>query len=477
MSHPAMPALRQPLPPSLCLGIDIGKTRHTVGFLSAALLDHHVRFDRCPTATLHPVRAELDRFCDELARHVPLAECAVLIEHTGHYHRLLEEVLMARGLSVYRISIHQRKAASVDKTDRADALRLANLLYSQAVLGVQEVEPNRRIQPLHAPTPTASALLHLVRRRYELVQDATRHKNKLIAICDEVFPEFTQVLRNPNCPAALTLRERFPSPASVAAASLEALRAARLHHSPGDADLARLQALATTSLGTRHPQRLPGLLLEQAQLIAELRLLGTHLTALNGQIDALVEGSREGQILLSLGILGHIEAATILSTIGTITNFPTAATLKKFCGWAPQSSQTGISFDYVNQTRSGARLLKHTLFLVALRAVGKPTEWKSLYERLVPLKCVYDARTGTYKGKRRVLGRIAGQIIEMIWLFLHRDAELLVGTPTGVLPPDPTLYDREIHAAHRATPSARRPTSEPAAALPLTTDPPVYENQ
>src|SRR5579859_1775107 len=101
MSQSAIPTLRPSLlPPRLCLGIDIGKRTHVIGFVSADLLARHGRFDRCPTVVVHPGRAEIDHFCDELAARVPLAECAALIEHTGHYHRLLEEVLVGRGLPV-----------------------------------------------------------------------------------------------------------------------------------------------------------------------------------------------------------------------------------------------------------------------------------------------------------------------------------------------------------------------------------------
>jgi hypothetical protein len=62
------------------------------------------------------------------------------------------------------------------------------------------------------PTETAAQLKSLTRQRYELIQESTQRKNKLIAICDELFPEFTKVFKNPNLPTALTIREHFPTP-------------------------------------------------------------------------------------------------------------------------------------------------------------------------------------------------------------------------------------------------------------------------
>src|SRR5262249_9819215 len=72
----------------------------------------------------------------------------------------------------------------------------------------------------------------LMRHRYELVNEATQRKNKLIAICDELFPEFTQVFKDPNAPLALDLREQFPTPSAIAAASSVELRMVRRRNDP-----------------------------------------------------------------------------------------------------------------------------------------------------------------------------------------------------------------------------------------------------
>ena len=54
-----------------------------------------------------------------------------------------------------------------------------------------------------------------------------QRKNKLTSICDELFPEFTQICKNPNLPSALALRQAFPTSAALASASLSVLQAAR----------------------------------------------------------------------------------------------------------------------------------------------------------------------------------------------------------------------------------------------------------
>ncbi len=116
-----------------------------------------------------------------------------------------------------------------------------------------------------------------MRHRYELVSEATQRKNKLTSICDELFPELTQVFKNPNLPTALDLREQFSTPSAVASAPLTALREVRKKNFPSEAQLVRLQQLAASSIGTKEPGRLRGLTLEQSLLIKELRLIqDTH---------------------------------------------------------------------------------------------------------------------------------------------------------------------------------------------------------
>jgi len=147
-------------------------------------------------------------------------------------------------------------------------------------------------------------------------------------------------------------------------------------------------------------------------------------------------------------IIGPIQAAMIIAAIGTIANFERASELKSYFGWAPVVSQTGKTFDRASLTRAGTCTMKQVMFLVVANAVRRDTEWAKLYKRLVPLKSSYDKRTRTYKGIIKVFGRIAGQIIEMIYALLKQDYEVLSKVLPGEKPPEATLYDPAIHQSH-----------------------------
>ena len=416
--------------------MDIGKAKHVAGFLSPTLLQRHERFEGCPTLTFEQSREGFRSFVDRLQEYVPLEQVQVLLEHTGHYHRLLEQYLLELDITVYRIHV-QKRASGMLKSDKRDALGLANTLYTQLALGAQVAAKLHLVRRIVPPIRAAAQLRSLMQHRYVLAHTSTQYKNKLTAICDELFPEFARVFQDPNLPTALLFREQFPTPQAIATASLVELRHLRTTSFPSDAQLLQLQRLAEDTIGSKDVDRQRGLVFEQGLLIKELRLIKEHLLLLQTTTTDIVTNCREGEILLSIPSIGPIQAATILATIGNIANFEKASELKAYFGWAPKRDQSGSSFD------------RTALFLMAMRAVTIEGEWANIYHRLLPRLAIYDERTKEYRGKMKALGRIAGQMTSMIFALLKTDHELLSQVPVGQEPPSPMLYDPAVHRRHR----------------------------
>jgi transposase len=433
---------------SLYVGVDIGKYGHVAGFVSNTLLKRHEYFEACPVLKFEQSRDGFRQLIDRIQSFCPLEHCFVLMEKTGHYHKALQQYLLELNISVYVMHVQKRPSRMI-KTDKRDALMLANHLYNQLEKGIQVADKSQLIRRAVPPYEAASQLKGLTRHRYELIQESTQRKNKLTAICDELFPEYTQIFKNPNNGTALAIREQFPTPHALATASLTALIKERVYCHPSDAKLAQLQQLALQTIGTKDVARQRCLVLEQKQVIKELKLLQEHIEELDAEIFGIVEQCREGKILMSMQIIGPIQAAMIIATIGHINNFSKASELKAYFGWAPKQEQTGVSYDRSSLSHTGTRTMKQIMFLIAISAIRLDNEWAKIYERLVPIKCGYDERTRTHKGKLKVIRRIAGQIIGMIYALLKKDAEVLSKVPPGVKVPEPTLYDREIHQAHR----------------------------
>lgn len=448
--RPELKAVPMLLSESVYLGIDIGKNKHVAGFLSKTLLERHERFEACPALLFENSREGFRRLVERLRELAPLEHYFILLERTGHYHRPLQQYLQELDLPVYVIHVQSRPAGML-KTDKRDALMLANTLYNQLELGVQVPNKLQLVRRLTPPTEAAAQLKGLIRHRYELVRESTQRKNKLTAICDELFPELVRVIKDPNALVALALREQFPTPQALVTASFTTLQHIRGGaRSLSDLKLLDLQRWAAESIGVKTPIRQRGLVLEQGQLIKELRLLREHIDQLESEIVTIVDQAREGQILLSFPGFGPITAATIIAAIGSIHNFPSASALKSYFGWAPVVAQSGSTLDTSYLTRGGTRTMKQIMFLAVLQVIRlRDNEWARLYERLVKARCPFDERTQSYTGKTRVIGRVAGQMIEAIYALLMRDAELLSKVPHGQEPPSPLLYDPEVHQRHR----------------------------
>jgi transposase len=448
--HPDLKAVPMLLNEPLYIGVDIGKAKHVAGFLSKTLLERHDRFEACPALVFENSREGFRALVERMRSLAPLEHVFVLMERTGHYHRALEQYLQELDIPVYVMHVQSRPAGML-KTDKRDALTLANQLYSQLDLGVQVANKLQLVRRVVPPTEAAAQLKGLIRHRYELIRESTQRKNKLTALCDELFPELTRVVKDPNALVALALREHFPTPQSLATASLTVLQEIRGGaRSLSDAKLLELQRLAAQSIGIKEIARQRGLVLEQTQLIRELRLLREHVDQLESEIVSIVERAREGQILLSFPGIGPVMAATIIAAVGSIHNFPSASALKAYFGWAPVVVQSGSTLDHSRLTRGGTRTMKQMLFLAVFQAVRlRDNEWARLYERLVKAKCPYDERTQSYVGKTKVIGRVAGQMTEAIYALLKRDAELLSKVPPDQDTPPPLLYDPEVHRRHR----------------------------
>ena len=257
---------------ALYIGVDVGKFRHVAGFLSRTLLQRHEHFEGCPTFTFEQSREGFRAFVDRIREYVPLEQAVVLLEHTGHYHKNLEQYLLELDITVYRIHVLERPNGMM-KTDKRDALGLANRLYTQLELGAQVADKMQLVRRTAPPTPASAQLRGFMQHRYELSQQSTQLRNKLTAICDEIFPELTQIFHDPNREVALAFREKFPTPHETATASLSALRELRRRNFPSEANLLRLQQLARETIGITNVDRLRGLKFEQELLTKELRLV------------------------------------------------------------------------------------------------------------------------------------------------------------------------------------------------------------
>jgi len=180
-AHPDLVAVPQLAHETLYVGVDVGKFRHVAGFLSRTLLKRHERFEGCPTLTFEQSREGFRAFVDRIREFVPIEQATILLEHTGHYHKNLEQYLLDLDMTVYRIHVQERPKGMM-KTDKRDALGLANRLYTQLELGAKARRQNAVGPTDRATNPSrrATARLHAASLRtltavYPVEKQIDRH--------------------------------------------------------------------------------------------------------------------------------------------------------------------------------------------------------------------------------------------------------------------------------------------------------------
>src|SRR5260370_40060934 len=132
----------------LYIGVDTGKESHHAGLISKSLLAKHKRFDKCPCSNFPNSREGFDQLLEAIQAYAPLERSVVLKERTGHYGHALSEYLQKQGITCY--TMHVFKRGLKNKTDKRDALNLANTAYSQIELGLQ---PGASMKQIRADLP------------------------------------------------------------------------------------------------------------------------------------------------------------------------------------------------------------------------------------------------------------------------------------------------------------------------------------
>ncbi len=418
---------------SVFVGIDVGRKRHRWSMVSSTLLKRYKTYKKCPQGSIENIRKDFDALFVRVRAEAGAGTVHILLEHTGLYGATLEQYLQEQGgVRVYRTLA--TKKLGRDKTDERDAQGLAVKIYNQIGLQTPITNEEERVTAIKLPTPTSARLQPLVQRRIELKSGMVRDQNRLTGLVDQFFPELLQVYADPNGASALNLREKYPTARAVAEADVFALIRTRTYTRPGNAAFKKLQELAKESIGLKGGARESSLLIEQAQLIAEVRMLREQEILLDVQIAEILVGSREAEILRSFPGIDTTLAAMIIAGIGNIRNFATLARFRSYVGWAPRKKQTGTTYDSTRTDRAGNRIAKLAMRQAAVSVIVHSQRWAKLHQRLMAGPHAAGA-----------LGRVTGQLVGVIYTLLKQDAELCARSAAGEELPPPQLYDVGRH--------------------------------
>jgi transposase len=327
----------------------------------------------------------------------------VVVESTSDYWRPFVYLLQARGLVVWLVNARDAKQVpGRPKTDKLDAVWLAKL--------------NERgmLRPSFIPPAEIRQLRDYTRLRVDLVEDRTRHKQRVEKLLEDALIKLSSVATDifgksgRAMMAALIAGERDPE--VLADLALGKMRPKR-------------NALkeALTGRFDDHHAELIALLLDQVDaLSAKIDMLTVRVEQLLADIPAAAApppgpGSRDDATapldavarLDEITGIGVTAAQAIIAEIGLdMAQFPTAGHLVSWAKLSPRTIQSGTRSRSAN-TGKGNPYLKRVLADAAASTARTDTFLGDRYRRLVKRR-----------GKLKALVAVARSILVIVWHLL-----------------------------------------------------------
>ncbi len=300
-------------------GIDIAKYKHEAVItneIGAALLDS-VSF------------ANSKEGCEKLAalfEQLGISKDNLLIgmEATGHYWLSVYGYLLEQGFEVKVINPIQSEAfrkmyIRQTKNDRKDSFIIAQIM---------------RFEQFSAPNLSEEvivAMRQLSRYRLALVDTCGDCKRRIIALLDQVFPEYDTLFSDTFGVASKEVLSQYPTPEdllSVSTGKLSKLLEKASHGRLGKEKAEQLKAAAASSFGVNFAKG--AFAFQIRQLIEQLEFLEGQIAELEEQISSLLK--QTGSYITTIPGIGDTLGAIILSEIGDIHRFDVPNKLVAFAG-------------------------------------------------------------------------------------------------------------------------------------------------
>ena len=316
----------------LVVGVDPHKKRHAAVAITQDFTTHaKLKFDN----TREGLEMMLDRARVEMVKS-GCRGVIFAIETGGHYWRNVAYFLDEQGIPyrfINQFTLKRRregKDLNRRKNDYRDGEVAAQLLCTG------EFTESKLPQGIYAELRTAHNAYH------RLVKERTRITNLVKGLLDALFPEFTQVFKDPGGLTALSVLSTCPIPRVVAGMTEDEFEATIEAQHKGRRlmrkKLRALHYLARTSIGIDAGAR--SLSSEIAFLVDKLELIRQQIRIIEGTLIRLVDETEEGKYLLSIRGLNYIAVAGLVAELGCFKAYPSARQMIKMAGSNPTESES-----------------------------------------------------------------------------------------------------------------------------------------
>jgi transposase len=392
----------------LLMGVDPHKKRHAaVAMTQDAVVHTKFKF----TNSKEGFEEMLERARIEIVR-TDSRGVIFAIETASHYWRNLAYFLDERGVPFRLINPftlkRRREGEDVNrrKNDFRDAEMAAELLRTGKFI------ETRLPQGVYAEL---RATYHAYRR---LVKDRARYTNLLKGLLDGLFPEFTQVFKNPRGKTALTVLCLCPVPRIIASMRLEdfvdSIRKEFQGRAPKVQKLHTLHSAAQTSIGI--DAAVESVSFELSLLAQRIRLNEEQIERTEGIMVSLVDSITDSRYLLSIRGLSYISVAGIMAELGPLSSYRNAGQLIKMAGSNPTESESaGKRGSHTPMSKKGRPHLRWCIWTAAISLLRHNPDFTSWASR----RRERPAHAHPLK-QREVIGALANRLLRLAYALVKK---------------------------------------------------------
>jgi transposase len=334
------------------------------------------------------------------------------MEATGHYWLSAYAFLFEAGYDVKVINPIQSEAfrkmyIRQTKTDSKDSFLIAQIMrfgqYSATTVSEENIV----------------ALRQLSRYRLALVDSCGDCKRRVIALLDQVFPEYDKLFSDTFGVTSKELLTKYPLPEDMAAVSAKKLarllaKASRGHF--GEEQAEHLKSVAANSFGIKYAQ--DAFSFQIRQLIEQLMFLESQLSELEEKIADILH--KTNQVITTIPGIGDTLGAVILSEIGDVHRFDAPGKIVAFAGLDVRVTQSGEFVGTKNKiSKRGSPYLRRAIWLAATRAAFCDPILSDYYQSL------------RARGKHHLtaIGAVARKLCNIIFVILRENRPYLPTPP------------------------------------------------
>lgn len=352
------------------IGIDIAKNSHEASIIdpSGKLVSESISFSNSVKGfeKLKNYISSFDIDCDN---------SIIGMEATGHYWLSLYSALIDFGFKVVVINpiqsdafrkmyIRQTKNDSVDSFVIAQIMRFGE--FSESSFSDEDT----------------FALRNLSRYRFALVDECSDWKRKLVAILDQVFPEYSKLFSNIYGVASKELLSKYPLPEdmiSIPASSLAELLNKSSKGRFGMDKAIEVQEAASNSFGIKFALR--SFSFQIKQIINQISFLEEQIKEIEIELSSLI--LELCPVITTITGIGDVLGAAIYSEIGDIKRFDKANQLVAYAGLDVAVKQSGeFVGTHSKISKRGSPYLRRAIWLAATVAAFKDPSLSLYYQKL-----------------------------------------------------------------------------------------------